>query len=258
MTGAEGGVTLANVSAGPGRIRLLHGVSFSARPGEVTVLVGPNGSGKSTVLRTLLRATRREGDVYVGGTDVNDTPPGRRVELLAVLTQEHEASPGTRARDVVVLGRAARHGALGRMTAEDEHHVAAAMDRMDLHGLAGRDLVTLSGGERQRTQIARVLAQDAQVVVMDEPTNHLDVCHQHSVLQVLHDLAHTHGKTVLVALHDLALAARWADQVVVLEAGRVVAAGDPERTLTPALIATRFRVPAAWTTLDGRRRLVVG
>ena len=251
-------VAFNQVEAKAGRAQLLHTVSAQAAPGEVTVLVGPNGSGKSTLLRTLFNGVKYTGGVHLGVDDVRTMSATTRVRRLGILTQEQEPVVGTRTREAVELGRTARQGSFGRLSREDHGIVNAAMERVGVSELSERDLATLSGGERQRAHVARVLAQDTDVIVMDEPTNHLDIGHQLSTLKLLTELAHQEGCTVLVALHDLAQAAQWADRVIMLVGGQVVASGRPAEVLTGERIREYFGVDSTWVSIDGRRRLIIG
>ncbi|MGY5765362.1 ABC transporter ATP-binding protein [Brachybacterium sp. DNPG3] len=255
---AAQGIRAEDVGVVLRRREILRAIALEARAGEVTALVGPNGSGKSTFLRTLFSAVPATGSVRVGGEELRSLPARARVERLAVLTQERDFAAGTRTREVVAVGRSARRPVLQRADAEDARRIAEAMAQVGIVELAERDIATLSGGERQRAHIARVMAQDAAVVVMDEPTNHLDIGHQVAALALLRQLAREEGRTVLVALHDLALAARWADRTVVLEAGRAIAAGRPREILVPELIASCFGVDSRWIELDGEERLIIG
>lgn len=258
VVGRQKPVTFGEVEAVIGRATLLHQVTAHAKPGEVTALIGPNGSGKSTLLRTLFNGIKFTGDVRLGDAHLRHMPARDRAKRLGILTQEQEPVVGTRTREAVELGRTARQGSFGRIGNHDRTCVNHAMGRVGIVELAERDLSTLSGGERQRAHVARVLAQETDVIVMDEPTNHLDIGHQLSVLGLLCDLAHTESRTVLVALHDLSQAAQWADRVILLVSGKVIATGPPRRVLTSKRIAEYFGVESAWVTVEGRERLLIG
>ncbi len=258
-TGEEtGGVRAEEVSVTIRRHQILRDISMAARQGQVTALVGPNGSGKSTFLRTLFNAVPATGTVTLGGDALAALPARQRVERLAVLTQERDFAAGTLTREVVAVGRSARRRSLERASREDKQRIAAAMEQVQITALADRDIATLSGGERQRAHIARIIAQDAGIVVMDEPTNHLDIGHQLAALGLLRRLAHDEGRTVLVALHDLSLAAQWADRVAVLQDGRLIACGPPREILSAGLIRRCFGVPSRWIELGGTERLLIG
>ncbi|MFF4243197.1 ABC transporter ATP-binding protein [Streptomyces sp. NPDC001822] len=228
------GVTLT-----AGARRLVRDVSLTARPGEVIGLVGPNGSGKSSLLRAVYRVLRpATGEVRVDGEDAWSLPVRRLARTVAAVTQESAAEFDLTVREVVAMGRTPHKRLLAGDTAEDAGLIASALAAVDITELTERPFDRLSGGERQRVLIARALAQEPALLVMDEPTNHLDIRHQLSVLGALRRLP----ATVLVALHDLNLAARYCDRLYVLDDGEVVASGAPADVLTPVLLAEVYGV----------------
>ncbi|WP_129783362.1 ABC transporter ATP-binding protein [Promicromonospora panici] len=213
--------------------------SLTIEPGTVVGLVGPNGSGKSSLLRTLYRAVRpRRGSVRVDGQDVLRLSGRQAARAVAVMLQDAPTDFDLNVEETVLLGRAPHHTAFGRDTPTDLDVVADVMRRTGVTDLADRMVATLSGGQRQRVLLARALAQQSPVLVLDEPSNHLDISHQHELMTTVRSL----GRTVIAALHDLNLATRYCDRVVVLDAGRIFAAGPPARVLTPELIRTTFDV----------------
>jgi len=223
---------------------LLHRVSLSARTGEVLAIVGANGAGKSTLLRMLSGdATPSAGEVLVGGIALADWPPAELARRRAVLTQQHTLALAFQVRELVMLGRYPHFG--GQPTTHDHAVVAAALDLVGLRHLAEREYPTLSGGEQQRTQLARVLAQvweaESGFLLLDEPLTGLDLRHQHQTLAVARQLARR-GFGVVVVLHDLNLAAQYADQVALLHQGRVVASGAPAQVFTPDYIHLGFGI----------------
>ncbi|MFJ8691404.1 ABC transporter ATP-binding protein [Streptomyces roseolilacinus] len=230
------GVTLT-----AGAHRLVRDVSLTARPGEVVGLVGPNGSGKSSLLRAVYRVLRPDaGSVRVDGADAWSLPVRRLARTLAAVVQEPGADFDLTVRDVVAMGRTPHKRLLDGDTAEDGRLVGSALEAVDAADLADRPFDRLSGGERQRVLIARALAQQPSLLVLDEPTNHLDVRHQLDVLGVLRRLP----ATVLVALHDLNLAAYYCDRLYVLRDGGVTASGAPAEVLTAELLADVYGVAA--------------
>lgn len=215
--------------------------SASVASGHVVGLLGPNGSGKSTLLRTLYRAVvPRLGAVRVDGADVSALSGRRTAQTVAVMLQDPATDFDLSVEETVMLGRAPHQATFGRDTAADLRIVEDAMSRTEVTGLADRMVATLSGGQRQRVMLARALAQQAPVLVLDEPSNHLDISHQHELMSTVRGL----GGTVIAALHDLNLAAQYCDSVIVLAAGRVVAAGPPAEVFTADLIRDTFRVEA--------------
>ncbi|NEE03879.1 ABC transporter ATP-binding protein [Phytoactinopolyspora halotolerans] len=213
---------------------IVDGVSLSAKAGSLTGLLGPNGSGKSSLLRTIAGMTRPDGGmVNLGGEDLLGMRRRERARRVAVVEQETHTDVPLRVLDVVRLGRTPH-----KATEHDDDLARNALNTVGMHDLAERDWHTLSGGERQRVHLARALVQEPELLLLDEPTNHLDVHFQLSLLAKVREL----GVTSLAALHDLNLAASYCDHVVVLDDGRVAAAGAPEDVLVPEVIRRVFNV----------------
>jgi iron complex transport system ATP-binding protein len=229
---------------------LLAGVVLDAAPGSTVAVLGPNGSGKSTLLRVLAGLHRPDrGRVLVDGTDRAVLPRRDLARRIAVVTQHTPADVEMTVRDVLLLGRIPHRPLLAGVSADDVARTDRALDAAGLPGFATRRWASLSGGEQQRVSVARALVQEPDVLLLDEPTNHLDVRH---ALDLMADLARMPA-TVVVALHDLDLAAQYGDEVVLLHHGRVVAAGPPAGVLTPARIAGVFGVGAE-VARDGHGR----
>ncbi|MEM6797673.1 MAG: ABC transporter ATP-binding protein, partial [Acidobacteriota bacterium] len=229
---------------GRGRPPIFEAASFTARAGEVTVIVGANGSGKTTLLRLLGRLLRpAAGRVTIGGRDVAGLPRRSLARRIAFSPQVESAAWPLTVEQVVTLGRAAHRGWLAPMAAEDRAAARAALERTDLLELSGRPLTELSGGEHRRVLFARILAQEPDAVLLDEPTAHLDLRHQEEVLVALRELA-ARGLAVVVTLHDLNQAAAYADSVALLGAGSAILEGSPEDVLLPE------RLKAAYGGLD--------
>jgi iron complex transport system ATP-binding protein len=220
---------------------IISDVSLEVLPGETVGLIGPNGSGKSSLLRCLagLRSPTA-GVVLFDGQDVASWGPRRVAQRLAFVEQAAESDSDLRVTDVVALGRTPFRDRWRGLAATDLAIVDAALARLDLTALRNRSWRTLSGGERQRAHIARALAQRPWGILLDEPTNHLDVRHQFELMALL--AATT--QTILVAMHDLALAARYCDRVVLLHGGRVVASGAPGEVLTADRLRQVYEVEA--------------
>jgi iron complex transport system ATP-binding protein len=216
--------------------------------GSLTALVGPNGAGKSTLLRSLAAIVRPDsGTVHFEDEDLLTLSRRERARTAAIVEQDASTEVTLTVRAVVELGRLP-HQSLWRDDDTDASAiVTAALEAVGMADFEARNFSTLSGGERQRIMLARALAQQPRLLVLDEPTNHLDIGAQLDVLGLLQRLA-GQGVTVLAALHDLGLAATYADHVIVLRAGRVVAAGPTASTLTPALIRDVYGVDASILT----------
>nr|WP_152823221.1 MULTISPECIES: ABC transporter ATP-binding protein [unclassified Corynebacterium] len=216
---------------------VLRDVCLRTRPGEVLGIIGPNGSGKSTLLG-LLGGIHAPGSgmVTVDGEAIGDLSPRERARRIAVMAQETEPALGLSAAEVVLLGRSPHLGEFRRPGPDDESIAAACLREVGLADAARCRLAELSGGERQRVAIARALAARAPFILLDEPTNHLDVRYQHEVLALLRRL----GATVVVSLHDLNLAARYCDRLLLLHRGTVLAEGAPGEMLEPGLIGQAY------------------
>ncbi|MGW1122285.1 ABC transporter ATP-binding protein [Streptomyces tanashiensis] len=224
---------------------VVRGVGVDIAPGETVALLGPNGSGKSSLLRCLagLR-TPDAGTVRYDGESVRDWSARRIARHVAFVDQNTGADSDLRVADVVGLGRIPFRDRWRGPDATDRAVVAAALEHLGLTALAERPWKALSGGERQRAHIARALAQRPYGLLLDEPTNHLDVGHQ---LHLMELLAGT-DQTVLVALHDLSLAARYCDRLLLLHHGHLIASGPPAAVLTAERLAEVFEVDAELTT----------
>ena len=227
-----------------GRRLVIDDVDCTVPGGSVGALLGPNGAGKSTLLHLIAGVEHADaGAARLGDRDLAALRRRDRARLVALAEQEVQDAPGLRVAEVVALGRTPYLGAFAGPDEHDRVVVRRTLDDLGLVGLADREYATLSGGERQRVNLARAIAQEPELLLLDEPTNHLDVHAQLTMLGLLRTLAQG-GLTVLAALHDLSLAAGYADHVVVLAEGRVRAAGTPGDVLTPALIREVWGVEA--------------
>jgi len=230
------------VSVRIGGTPILHDVDLEVHPGEFVGLIGPNGSGKSTLLRTIYRSVRpSDGVVLLGEKDVWSMSARTAARHTAAVLQNSPTPPGLTVREVAELGRTPHHGMFDRTGGADREIVDAALARTGMIDHADRIYGSLSGGERQRVLLARALAQEPRLLVLDEPTNHLDIRARFELLE----LVHTVGVTTLAVLHDLDLAARSCDRLVVLDHGRVVASGPVLDALSPAVLSDVFGVTAA-------------
>lgn len=224
--------------------RLVDNADLRLGPGELVVLLGPNGAGKTTLLRLALGLIAADaGSARIDGDDARQLPAATRARRIAYLPQARALAWPARVRDVAALGRFAFGGPLGRLGPADAEAVARALAACDLADLADRRVDTLSGGEQARVHIARALAAESPLIVADEPAAALDPLHQHQVMAVLRQQA-DRGGGVLVVLHDLALAARYADRLVWMKEGRILADGPVAETLTQARVAAIYGVRA--------------
>ena len=224
--------------------RVLNDISLSLSPGHLVALVGPNGAGKTTLLRALAGLVPSEGAIHVGGDALSSLSLRERAKRFGYLPQGHIAHWPLPARDIVALGRYP-HGATdpARLSPGDAEAVLRAMQATDAVEFAERRVTELSGGERSRVALARVLAVDAPVILADEPTASLDPRHQIDVMKNLRSAA-DNGTLVIVVTHDLGLAARYADAILVLSEGRLVSQGAANEALSEQVMAEVFRISA--------------
>jgi iron complex transport system ATP-binding protein len=234
-------IALRQLSVALGGATVVDGVSAAVEPGEWVAVIGPNGAGKTTLLRAVASLVDYDGTVELMGDDVRGLSRGERARRVAVVTQIPTMPPEMSVREYVLLGRTPYIGYLASERRRDFEAADAAMARLDLGGLARRRLSALSGGERQRVVLARALAQQARLLLLDEPTTSLDVGRQQQVLEIVDELRATEGLTVLSAMHDLTLAGQYADRLLLLDRGRLVASGAAADVLTRALIAEHYR-----------------
>lgn len=221
------------LSAGYGEMQILNGLDLTIPPGEITAIVGANACGKSTLLRTLARLLApRAGRVLLDGTSIQRLAPRVVARRLGLLPQSPIAPEGITVADLVGRGRNPHQGLFARWRPEDDAAVAAALEATRTVDLAERPVDELSGGQRQRVWIAMALAQQTDILLLDEPTTFLDISHQIEVLDLLVDLNRARGTTIVMVLHDLNLAARYADRLIAMAQGGLHAQGRPEEVLT--------------------------
>ncbi|GAA3769629.1 ABC transporter ATP-binding protein [Microbacterium kribbense] len=214
-------------------------------PGRITAIVGANGCGKSTLLRALARLIApRRGQVLLDGHALRTQPTKQIARTLGLLPQGPVAPEGIAVADLVGRGRQPHQKLLGRWSPHDDEVVARSLEAAGVADLADRSVDELSGGQRQRVWIAMALAQQTDILLLDEPTTFLDVANQVEVLDLLTDLNRDHGTTIVMVLHDMNLAARYADYLFALRDGKIVAAGPPHEVMTRELIHTVFDLDA--------------
>lgn len=220
---------------------IIDGLDLQLPQGKVSVLIGSNGCGKSTLLKSFARLLKpSQGAVILNGADIQRKPTAAIARELAILPQTPVAPEGISVRQLVALGRYPYQNWMQQWSAQDEAMVERALLQTGVQALAERPVDALSGGQRQRAWIAMTLAQDTDVVLLDEPTTFLDLAHQIEVLDLLRELNRREGKTIVMVLHDLNLACRYADHMVAVHERGAYAQGKPEQILTEALVKTVF------------------
>ena len=230
-----------HVTLGYGDRAVVRDLTTAVPDGQVSVVVGANACGKSTLLRGMARLLRPSGGaVLLDGQAIASLPSRQVARTLGLLPQDPVTPEGVSVVDLVGRGRHPHQGALRRWSSADEEAVAEALRLTDTLDLAERLVDELSGGQRQRVWIAMALAQQTELLLLDEPTTYLDVAHQVEVLDLLADLNETRGTTIVMVLHDLNLAARYADHLVAMRDGRIVAAGPPAAVITESCVSEVF------------------
>jgi iron complex transport system ATP-binding protein len=236
-------LTVQDLCFSYGTSRVLDGISFVVEPGTVTGIVGPNGCGKTTLLRCIDRLlVPSEGRVCIGDRDMASMNRREIARHIAYVPQAVTTRSASTVYEILLLGR--RPYLNWSVTTADEEEVAGAMECFGIREFAFRHLHELSGGERQRVMIARAIAQDTGIILLDEPTSSLDLHHQMGVLEVLASVARERTISILMAIHDLNLAARYCDEIIVLHSGKVFGTGSPAALFTPDMVRDTYGIHA--------------
>ncbi len=223
---------------------VLSGISFEVNAGEIVALIGPNGVGKTTLLRTMARLMHPvTGKIYLLGQDLWRPSQREIARKLAYASQSGDDAWDATVEQTVALGRAPHRGWFLPLNERDQEVVYKSLEQVGITAMRDRIATRLSGGEKQRMNLARVLAQEASVLLLDEPTTHLDLKYQTEILNLVQRLAHQEGLTVIVSLHDLNQAAMVADRVVLLHKGEINAIGTPAEVMTQERLSTVYGVP---------------
>ncbi len=237
MTDRQSPLLGKNLTLGYDKKIIARDLSVAIPEGEVTVIIGPNACGKSTLLRTLSRLlTPLEGHIVLDGAAISSYPTKEIARRLGLLPQSPNSPAGITVRDLVSRGRYPHQHLFGRWRGEDSEAVSEAMHATRVDHLAEQTVDTLSGGQRQRVWIAMVLAQQTPLLLLDEPTTWLDITHQIELMELMRDLNQQHGRTLVVVLHELNHACRYATHLIAMRDGKIIAEGKPSEIVTPALI----------------------
>jgi ABC-type cobalamin/Fe3+-siderophores transport system ATPase subunit len=237
-------ISVENLCVAYGTHTVLEEINFELDEGQVLAVIGPNGAGKSTLIRAMSGVQpAQSGQITYQGQPIDKLPPEARARLMAVVPQAVHMPPAFSVEETVLLGRTPYLNWLGQLSENDRKAARQAMLRTNTLDLAQRPIGELSGGEQQRILLARALAQAAPVLLMDEPTTHLDLKYQVSLLDYIHSLVENDGKSVLIAMHDLNLVARFADQIALLANGKLKALGNPQQVLQADLLSEVYQIP---------------
>ena len=249
-------VALESATVHAGGKSIVDGVSLSVQPGEWLSILGPNGAGKTTLLRVLAGTIGFRGEAALRGRRIRRLHRRDVARLVALVPQTPVVPHAMTVAEYVLLGRTPHLSLLAQEGEDDRTIAAAALARLDLEELSGRELGSLSGGELRRAVIARGLAQAAPILLLDEPTAALDIGHQQQVLELVDRLRREEGLTVVAAMHDLTLAAQYGDRIVLVDDGRIVAEGPPAEVLTAERLASLYGAQVR-VLFDGTTPVVV-
>lgn len=234
-------ITTKALTVGYGEKVIIDELDVSIPKGQTTVFIGRNGCGKSTLLRSIARLLKpKSGSIVLDGTNISKMSSKKIARNLAILPQSPTAPEGLSVLQLVKLGRHPYQNWLQQWSEEDEEAVMHALAATDLTELKDRQVDSLSGGQRQRAWIAMTLAQDTDIILLDEPTTYLDMTHQIEILDLLHELNLTENRTIVMVLHDLNLACRYADHIVSIKDGGIYKEGAPSEIITPDLVKSVF------------------
>ncbi len=251
----KGSIKISGLSYGVNGKTIVDDVSFEIKRNEFLCIVGPNGAGKSTLLRLLARIINpTAGHILLDGEDISKHEAKELYRKISFLPQTSYFDFPLSVLEVVLTGRYPYLGIFESESEEDIRRAEDCLSLVDMKGFSRRKITTLSGGEQQRASIARVLAQGTDFIFLDEPSSHLDIHHKFALMELLGSLARE-GKGVAAVLHDLDLASRFCDRILVLENGRVSALGEPSHTLSKELLSSVFKVRGSWD--PGRGNLLV-
>ena len=224
---------------------IIENLSLEIPSGKITTIIGPNGCGKSTLLKTIGRLMKaKQGVVYLDDTDIYELSGKEFSRKLAILPQSPLAPDGLTAEELVSYGRYAHQKGFGKQSEKDREIIKWALEVTNLSALGKRSIDHMSGGQRQRVWIAMALAQQADIILLDEPTTYLDVAYQLEILELLENLNKTQGCTIVMVLHDINMASRYADYLIALKKGKIIGKGTPHQVITRELLREVYQIEA--------------
>ncbi len=238
-------INIENIDVSYSNKKIIEDLCVRIPSGGITTIIGPNGCGKSTLLKALGRILRVDkGTVYLDCKDIHRLSTNEVARKMAILPQSPSAPEGMTVEELISYGRFPYQRGLGKLTKEDAEIIKWAIEATNLHGFNKKPVESLSGGERQRAWIAMALAQQTDIILLDEPTTYLDMSYQLEVLELLEELNREHGATIVMVLHDINLAARFANYLIALKAGRIIKTGTANEVISKDVLQTVFNIDA--------------
>lgn len=238
-------ISTKNLTIGYGDRIIVKDLNLTIPKGKITAIIGANGCGKSTILKTLARInTPISGDIFINNKNIKEQSSKKLAQEMAVLPQSPQAPSGLSVGELIAYGRFPHQKGFGKIKKEDEAIINWALEVTGILEFKDRNLSALSGGQRQRAWIAMALAQETDILVLDEPTTYLDLAHQLEVLKLLEMLNQKEGRTIVMVIHELNNAARFADHMIGIHKGSIVCAGSPEEVMTKEHLKTIFHIDA--------------
>ena len=234
-----------NLNISYGNLDIVKDLNLDIPKGKITTIIGSNGCGKSTILKTIARIIQaKSGDIFVNNINIKEQSPKDLAKVMAVLPQSPQAPSGLTVEELIAYGRFPHQKGFGKMKKEDEDIVTWALKSTGIEEFRERPMEALSGGQRQRAWIAMALAQQTEILILDEPTTYLDLAHQLEILKLLEELNRKQGTTIIMVIHELNNAARFADHMIGVKKGKVVCQGTAHEVMTKENLKELFNIDA--------------
>ena len=238
-------ISTKNLNISYGNLDIVKDLNLDIPKGKITTIIGSNGCGKSTILKTIARIIQaKSGDIFVNNINIKEQSPKDLAKVMAVLPQSPQAPSGLTVEELIAYGRFPHQKGFGKMKKEDEDIVTWALKSTGIEEFRERPMEALSGGQRQRAWIAMALAQQTEILILDEPTTYLDLAHQLEILKLLEELNRKQGTTIVMVIHELNNAARFADHMIGVKKGKVVCEGTAHEVMTKENLKELFNIDA--------------
>lgn len=238
-------ISIRNLDISYGNLDIVKDLNLDIPKGKITTIIGSNGCGKSTILKTIARIIQpKSGDIFVNNINIKEQSPKELAKTMAVLPQSPQAPDGLTVEELIAYGRFPHQKGFGKMKKDDRDIVTWALRSTGIEEFRDRPMEALSGGQRQRAWIAMALAQQTDILILDEPTTYLDLAHQLEVLKLLEELNRKQGTTIVMVIHELNNAARFADHMIGVKSGKVICEGEPSQVFTKENLRELFNIDA--------------